>query len=131
LGISLKYLSLTLDQVPPQWAHKKEREMKKNMCIKVHVTPTEYDECVARAKRAGLSLSAFMLSAGLSKDNQINANQFLRDLAVREAMLAEIEKIASEVAQEATSQRYAFLLLEMFTKIECALKSINQPRRTQ
>jgi hypothetical protein len=101
--------------------------MKKNMCIKVHATPDEYAECTERAKRAGLSLSAFMLSAGLSKDNQINENQFLRDLGVREAMLAEIEKIAPKVMQQAASQRSVVRLLELFTQIELALTSINQP----
>jgi len=112
---------------PQNGPTRKEFDMKKNMCIKVHVTPAEYDECVARSKRAGLSLSAFMLSAALSKDAQINENLFLRDLAVREVMLSEIEKIAPKVMQQATSQRSVVRLLELFTEIELTLTSLNQP----
>lgn len=102
--------------------------MAKNCCIKVHTTKAEYEKCKARALAAKLSLSSYMLQAGLANARYTSKQDFLRDLAVREKMLDHLETLAVQVTSEPLHYDHSLQLLRKLSDIEIVLRSVQHQR---
>jgi hypothetical protein len=90
----------------------------KNKCIKVHVTAEQLADCSERAKKTGLSLSAYMLNAALSAQRSALRDDFLWEIAQREKLLVAIDRLAALVASRTVSAVDAMQILKLLEGIK-------------
>ena len=91
--------------------------MPKNKCIKVHVSAEQLAVCSERAKKMGLSLSAYMLNAGLSAQRSASRDDFLREITRREKLLVAIDRLAAIFASRTVSAVDAVQILKLLEVI--------------
>lgn len=97
--------------------------MLKNKCIKVHVTAEQLADCSERAKKTGLSLSAYMLNAGLSYQRSVARDDFLWEIAQREKLLVAIDSLAATVASRTVPALDAVQILKFLEGIKNDIRS--------
>ena len=96
--------------------------MPKNKCIKVHVSAEQHAACSERAEKMGLSLSAYMLNAGLSDQRSVSRDDFLWEIAQREKLLASIDRLAATFARRTVSAVDAMQILKLLEDIKNTIR---------
>lgn len=92
--------------------------MRKDKCIKVHVSADQLAVCSERAKKMGLSLSAYMLNAGLSAQRSAARDDFLWEIAQREKLLVAIDRLAATFTSRTVSTVDAVQILKLLEGIK-------------